>query len=233
MNNNNSLLQSIIDLNNTQLEQLSKYYELLLEYSKVMNLTTITEENEVYIKHFYDSILTLKNHNILDNQNLLDVGSGAGFPGLVLKIVYPNLSVTLLEPTKKRCDFLNVVISKLGLNNISVINDRAENYIKDNRESYDFVVARAVANMNIISELCIPFVKLEGKFIALKGQNYNEECQHLGDSITKLGGKIDKITSYELPNELGKRALIEIKKLKNTPLKYPRNYSQIKNKPLK
>ena len=182
--------------------------------SRVMNLTTITEFSDVYVKHFYDSLLVLKEQNVFDNATLIDVGSGAGFPGLVLKIAYPNMYVTLLEPTKKRSDFLNKIIEELSLQKIEVVNKRAEEYILDKRESYDFVVARAVANMNILSELTIPFAKI-------------------GDSIHKLGGKITKIHQYELPENAGKRVVIEIEKVEKTPIIYPRSFAKIKKRPLK
>lgn len=214
----NELLKQVKPLNDEQLSQLFRYYEMLDVESRVMNLTTITEFSDVYVKHFYDSLLVLKEQNVFDNATLIDVGSGAGFPGLVLKIAYPNMYVTLLEPTKKRCDFLNKIIEELSLQKIEVVNKRAEEYILDKRESYDFVVARAVANMNILSELTIPFAKIGGKFLAMKGQNYHDECQEIGDSIHKLGGKITKIHQYELPENAGKRVVIEIEKVEKRQL---------------
>ena len=155
--------------NSSVLESLYIYYEMLFETSKVMNLTTIVELEEAYIKHFYDSLLLSKVIDLSQNITLADVGTGAGFPGLVLKIVYPNLNVTLIEPLTKRCKFLQSVIDKLELKGIVVVNDRAENGIKTMRESFDVVTARAVASLNILSEICVPFVKLNGAFIALKG----------------------------------------------------------------
>lgn len=210
----NELLKQVKPLNDEQLSQLFRYYEMLDVESRVMNLTTITEFSDVYVKHFYDSLLVLKEQNVFDNATLIDVGSGAGFPGLVLKIAYPNMYVTLLEPTKKRCDFLNKIIEELSLQKIEVVNKRAEEYILDKRESYDFVAARAVANMNILSELTIPFAKI-------------------GDSIHKLGGKITKIYQYELPENAGKRVVIEIEKAEKTPIIYPRSFAKIKKRPLK
>lgn len=229
----NELLKQVKPLNDEQLSQLFRYYEMLDVESRVMNLTTITEFSDVYVKHFYDSLLVLKEQNVFDNATLIDVGSGAGFPGLVLKIAYPNMYVTLLEPTKKRCDFLNKIIEELSLQKIEVVNKRAEEYILDKRESYDFVAARAVSNMNILSELTIPFAKIGGKFLAMKGQNYHDECQEIGDSIHKLGGKITKIYQYELPENAGKRVVIEIEKAEKTPIIYPRSFAKIKKRPLK
>ena len=189
-------LDEIIELTNKQKEQLNSYFNLLVESSKVMNLTTITEEEDVYIKHFYDSILALKHLENTSNITLLDIGSGAGLPGIVLKIVYPNIQITLLEPTTKRCNFLNLVIEKLDLKEIIVINDRAENYIKNTRESFDIVTGRAVASLNILLELSLAYVKKNGYFIAMKGQNYIEELEISSNAISKMGGKLDKIYTY-------------------------------------
>lgn len=225
-------IKELIEVTPLQEEELDKYYQLLYTTSKVMNLTTITEELDVYIKHYYDSILCLKDIEKTENKCLLDIGSGAGFPGIVLKIIYPNLKITLLEPTKKRCDFLNMVIEKIGLKDIEVINDRAENYIKEHRESYDFVTARAVAQLNILSELAIPFVKINGLFIAMKGSNYEQEIEESGVAIKLLGGKISDKKIYDLPNNYGKRGIIKIQKVGKTPNIYPRIFSKIKKNPL-
>lgn len=225
-------LEELVSLSAFQKEQLDKYYNILFETSKVMNLTTITEEEEVYIKHFYDSILCLNKVDKFENMRLLDIGSGAGFPGIVLKIVYPKLSITLLEPTKKRCDFLEKVIKVIGLNDINVVNDRAENYIKNCRESYDIVSARAVASLEILSELALPYVKKDGYFIAMKGQNYQEEIDKSKHAISILGGIINNIYTYELPKNCGSRSIIMIKKVKNTPEIYPRIFAKIKKNPL-
>lgn len=219
-------------LDDNQKQQLKNYYQLLIETSKVMNLTTITEEEDVYIKHFYDSILCLKAYAKKEDVTLLDIGSGAGFPGIVLKIVYPKLNITLLEPTKKRCDFLQKVIDTLCLKDIKVVNERAENYIKEKREKYDIVSARAVASLEILAELAIPYVKIGGYFIAMKGQNYLEEIERSSAGIIKLGGRIDTKYMYELPKNCGTRSIIMIKKIKNTSSIYPRIFSKIKKNPL-
>lgn len=225
-------LNELVNLSEIQQKQLKRYYEILVDMSKVMNLTTITEEQDVYIKHFYDSILALKHLENAENISILDIGSGAGFPGIVLKIVYPKVKITLLEPTKKRCDFLEMVIKELELNDINVINDRAENYIKERRNIYDIVTARAVASLNILSELSLGFVKINGYFIAMKGQNYQEELDISSNAINKMGGILDKIYTYNLPNDYGKRCILTIKKVKNTPNIYPRIYAKIKKNPL-
>ena len=154
------------------LDSLYIYYEMLYETSKVMNLTTIVELEEAYIKHFYDSLLMSKVVDLTKELTLADIGTGAGFPGLVLKIVYPNLKVTLIEPIGKRCKFLQSVIDRLELKYIYVVNERAEDAVKKYRESFDVVTARAVASLNILSEICVPFVKINGLFIALKGSSY-------------------------------------------------------------
>lgn len=234
----NQFLYEIEPLTQVQTDQLYCYYSTLVEYSKVMNLTTITQLNEVYIKHFYDSMMTLqpllqtKEKASLKNVRVLDIGSGAGFPGLVLKIVYPDLNITLLEPTKKRCIFLEKIIDLLGLKQITVVNARAEQFIQDKRETYDIVVARAVSRINIISELAVPYLKVGGYFLALKGQNYQEECQNITSVLNKLYCKVEQYYTYNLPLSMGKRVIIAIKKEKKTLPIYPRSYAKIKSNPL-
>lgn len=229
--NVNEIIQSIVNANNDQLDNLRKYYDILIEESNKYNLTSIKELEEVYIKHFYDSLLLSKTIDLSKDLTLLDIGSGAGFPGLVIKIMFPNLKITLVEPTLKRCNFLNLVISELGLKDIAVINARAEEYIKDNRETFDLVTARAVAPLNILLELSIPFLKVGGAFLAMKGSNASEEL-----SKTKahqiLNTKIDKEYIFNLPNDLGKRTIIKFVKLGKTKDIYPRLYSKIKKQPL-
>lgn len=228
----NQMLKELIHLDTKQEASLYRYYQLLVEWSKQMNLTTITDLPGVYIKHFYDSILSLNKMEIKANATLLDVGTGAGFPGIVLKIVYPTLEVTLLEPTAKRCIFLTKVIENLQLEGIQVVNERAEQYIQSCRESFDFVVARAVAPLNILAELAIPYVKKKGYFLALKGQNYQEEWELAKHAICILGGKPEKMATYQLPESSGNRTIIHIQKIKSTPLTYPRGYAKIKSHPL-
>lgn len=214
------------------LDSLYIYYETLVETSKVINLTTIVELEEAYIKHFYDSLLLSKTIDLTQNLTLADVGTGAGFPGLVLKIVYPNLNVTLIEPITKRCKFLQNVIDKLQLKGIEVINGRAEDVIKNHRESFDIVTARAVASLNILAEICVPFVKINGVFIALKGASYQEEIDSAGLAFNKLKAKYSLKYVFELPKNMGERAIILYKKIENTPNIYPRIYAKIKKNPL-
>lgn len=229
--NNKILLEEFI-LSNEMLEQLNKYYHLLVAENEKINLTSITEIEDVYIKHFYDSLLLTKETNMNQISTLVDIGTGAGFPGIPVKIMYPHLQLTLIEPTGKRCLFLEKVVKELQLNDVKIINDRAENCIINMRETFDLATARAVSQLNILSEIVIPFVKKDGLFISMKGSNYNEELENATKAIQTLGAKIDKITSYELPKEKGKRVFISLKKVKNTPSIYPRIYSKIKKQPL-
>ena len=187
------------------LDSLYIYYEMLYETSKVMNLTTIVELEEAYIKHFYDSLLMSKVVDLTKELTLADIGTGAGFPGLVLKIVYPNLKVILIEPIGKRCKFLQSVIDRLELKDICVVNERAEDAVKKYRESFDIVTARAVASLNILSEICVPFVKINGLFIALKGSSYQEEIDNACQAVGKLKVKLIKKVLLELPLKLGER----------------------------
>ena len=214
------------------LDSLYIYYEMLYETSKVMNLTTIVELEEAYIKHFYDSLLMSKVVDLTKELTLADIGTGAGFPGLVLKIVYPNLKVTLIEPIGKRCKFLQSVIDRLELKDIYVVNERAEDAVKKYRESFDIVTARAVASLNILSEICVPFVKINGLFIALKGSSYQEEIDNACQAVGKLKVKLTKKVLLELPLKLGERSILVYKKTDNTPNIYPRLYAKIKKNPL-
>lgn len=204
-----------------------KYYDFLIEENQKYNLTSITEEKEVYIKHFLDS-LSIENIIDLDNISLCDVGSGAGFPAIPLKIMYPSIKLTIIEPTTKRCNFLQQIVEMLNLKDVNIINDRAEN-IKDMH--FDVVCARAVSNLPILLELCIPLVKVNGYFISMKGSNYKEELDIANNAFKELDCSIDNIYEYDL-DEFGKRVLIKIKKDKETKKIYPRMYSQIKKKPL-
>ena len=219
-----------INISEKQLNDLDTYYKMLIEYNTHTNLTRITEEKEVYLKHFYDSLTLVKAVN-LNNQTLLDVGTGAGFPGLVLKIVFPNLKVVLLDSLNKRITFLNSVIEKLDLKNVTAVHERAEEYAKDNKESFDIVTSRAVANLNMLSELCIPFVKPGGYFIPMKA-DAKDEIKNAQNAIKTLGGVIKDIINFQLPNDTGIRTLIKIEKVSKTSEKYPRKFAEIKKKPL-
>lgn len=226
----NALEKLGIKITKKQLDELDLYYKLLIDYNTHTNLTRIIEEKEVYLKHFYDSITLVKAVK-LNNQTLLDIGSGAGFPGLVLKIIFPNLKVTLVDSLNKRIIFLNKVIESLNLKNIIAVHARAEDYIKENREKFDIVTSRAVANLNILCELCIAYVKTGGYFIAMKA-NIKDELELSKTAIKKLCGKINSVISFKLYNNLDKRSLILIKKIDKTNDKYPRKFSEIKKKPL-
>lgn len=219
-----------INISEKQLNDLDTYYKMLIEYNTHTNLTRITEEKEVYLKHFYDSLTLVKAVN-LNNQTLLDVGTGAGFPGLVLKIVFPNLKVVLLDSLNKRITFLNSVIEKLDLKNIKAVHDRAEEYAKDNKERFDIVTSRAVANLNMLSELCLPFLKIRGYFIPMKA-DAKDELKNAQNAIKTLGGVIKDIINFQLPNDTGIRTLIKIEKVSKTSEKYPRKFAEIKKKPL-
>lgn len=225
-----SLKELNINLTDKQLRDLDTYYKMLIDYNSHTNLTRITEEKEVYLKHFYDS-LTIVKMIILDNQTLLDVGTGAGFPGLVLKIVFPNLKVTLVDSLNKRINFLNLVIEKLQLKDVKAIHARAEEYALKNRETFDIVTSRAVANLNMLSELCIPMVKLSGCFISMKADAKNEiNCSK--KAIETLGGVIKDVVIFSLPFNAGVRTLIKAVKKVKTSVKYPRKFNEIKKKPL-
>lgn len=226
----NALKELNIDINDKILNDLNTYYKMLIDYNSHTNLTRITEEDEVYLKHFYDSLTLIKAVH-LENQSLLDIGTGAGFPGLVLKIVFPNLNVTLVDSLNKRVVFLNLVIEKLNLKNIKAVHERAEDYIKNNRESFDIVTSRAVANLSTLSELCIPFVKVGGFFIPMKAEA-ETEINNATSAINTLGCVIRKTISFKLPKDAGNRSLIVIEKNNRTSVKYPRKFSEIKKKPL-
>ena len=226
----NALNDLGININDDQLQMLDTYYKMIIEYNSHTNLTRITEEKEVYLQHCYDS-LTLYKAVKLDNQSLLDVGTGAGFPGMVLKIVFPNLKVTLVDSLNKRIIFLNNVIEQLGLKNIVAIHSRAEDYAKYNKESFDIVTSRAVANLNTLSELCIPMVKIGGYFISMKA-DANLEVETAKNAIKTLGGVLKDTIIFNLLFDAGVRTLIKVEKVSKTNIKYPRKFSEIKKKPL-
>ena len=217
-----------IVLTSTQENQLEMYYNLLIEWNNKMNLTGITDRNSVYLKHFYDCITLIKAIDLTKNLKIVDVGSGAGFPGLVLKIVFPNLNVVLVDALNKRINFLNHVIESLKLENIVAIHDRIENYAKNNFEVFDLVTCRAVAKLNIISELCLPLAKVNGYFIPMKATIEDE----ISDTkyLEVLKSKVESVITFNLPIENSVRNLIVIKKYGSIDKKYPR---QIIKNPLK
>lgn len=220
-----------ININEIQLKQLEKYYELLIEYNEKMNLTGITEKEQVYLKHFYDSLTINKIIDLNTVESLCDVGTGAGFPGLVIKILFPKINVTLVDSLNKRIDFLNVVIKELNLVGIDTLHDRIEDFGRKTREKYDVVTARAVASLNILLEYCLPLVKSGKYFIPLKA-NISREILEIDRAKKELNCELIDNLEFLLPYESSTRTILKFEKLKETPKKYPRPYSQIKKKPL-
>lgn len=214
--------------NEKQLHQFEQYLALLQEWNQKMNLTAITKEEEVWEKHFYDSIVPFLHTEF---QTLADVGSGAGFPGIPLAIMYPNRQFTLIEPLGKRCRFLEEVKSQLGLSNVTIVNERAEDFAKANRNAFDAVSARAVARLSILLELCIPLLKEDGTFIALKGAAGLKELEQAAPALKALRVKLESVDQFELGQE-GERTILFFVKIAPTPTKYPRKYALIKKSPL-
>lgn len=217
-----------IELSQDKADKLLKLYEFLVEYNQNVNLTAITNFEEVVVKHFIDSVLPFSMIDIKENSSFIDVGTGAGFPSIPLMIVRPDLKGTLLEALNKRCIFLEKACELTGVD-VKVVHGRAEDYAKEKREAFDFATARAVAAMPVLCEYCIPYVKTGGRFIALKSVNEDEtQCEK---AVKVLGGKIAKIKDYTITNGDNRRLFI-IDKVSQTPTKYPRNPSMIKKKPL-
>jgi 16S rRNA (guanine527-N7)-methyltransferase len=213
-----------ISITKEQAEQFNQYYELLVEWNKVMNLTGITEFEDVVQKHFVDSLSIVKAIDLSGVDTLIDVGTGAGFPGLPLKIAFPHLNVTLLDSLNKRISFLNEVIQQTGLKNIETIHGRAEDFAKPNlkREKFDLCVSRAVANLATLSEYCLPYVKIGGEFIPYKSGEISEELEDAKGAIFLLGGKVECCETFELPDSDIHRSLVRIHKVNGCPKKYPR-----------
>ncbi|MGX5791846.1 16S rRNA (guanine(527)-N(7))-methyltransferase RsmG [Staphylococcus equorum] len=222
-----------IELSEEQQRQFQTYYQMLVEWNEKINLTSITEEHEVYLKHFYDSIAPSFYTDLTKELTICDIGAGAGFPSIPLKIIYPNLKVTIVDSLNKRIKFLNQLAEALDLENVNFVHDRAETFGKgDYRESYDIVTARAVARLSVLSELCLPLVKKGGQFIALKSSKGEEELEEARFGLGILGGKVRETISYELPEEAGKRQMILIDKRSQTPKKYPRKPGTPNKSPL-
>lgn len=222
----NIFLDNGIVLTKKQSKQFEKYYELLMVWNDKINLTAITDKTMVYHKHFLDS-LSIKDIISDEPITLLDVGSGAGFPSIPLKILYPNINVTIIDALLKRINFLNILCKSLEIE-VELIHGRAEDYNRKN--DFDFVTARAVANLQLLSELCIPFVKVNGYFIALKGPKYKSEVALCSNAFEVLGAQLEKTYPYVIMEE--QKTLLLIKKIRNTEDKYPRRFKLIKNKPL-
>lgn len=215
-------------------KQFQQYYELLTEWNKFMNLTSITEYNEVIEKHFIDSLSIEKVIDLSKINTVIDVGTGAGFPGIPLKIMYPHLKILLLDTLNKRIKFLNTVINELNLNEVESLHGRAEDISKNEkyREKFDLCVSRAVANLSTLSEYCIPFIKKGGIFISYKSEKIDEELKNSINAVKLLGGNIEEIFKFELENTNFKRSFIKISKIKNTPKKYPRKAGLPAKEPL-
>ena len=221
-------LEAGIQLNEEQMNQFEKYMQLLVEWNEKMNLTAITQEEEVWEKHIYDSIMPFSN---IKFETMCDIGSGAGFPGIPVKIAFPHVHMTLVEPLQKRCLFLNEVKTQLNLDNLDILNVRAEDLAKEKRECFDVVSARAVAKLSILLELCVPFVKMDHTMVALKGKNGHEELINAQKAIDTLGVELIDEEKFMIEED-ATRINLYFKKVKHTPNKYPRAYGQIKKKPL-
>ncbi|HCC03330.1 MAG TPA: 16S rRNA (guanine(527)-N(7))-methyltransferase RsmG [Clostridiales bacterium] len=219
---NKLLIEKYQKINNNQLEMFYKYMQLLLKWNEKINLTAITDENEIILKHFVDSLTVLK--YIKENDKIIDVGTGAGFPGIPIAIMMPNVKITLLDSLNKRINFLNEVIKELGLKNVETIHSRSEDCGKDMlyREKYDVSIARAVANLSTLSEYLLPFVKIGGKMICMKGSEIEEELKNAQYAIKVLGGKIISRDEFTLPDSDIKRNIIIVEKEQYTPKMYPR-----------
>ena len=221
-----------IELSDLQKKQYNRYYELVVEWNQKINLTAITEEEEFYTKHFFDSISLAFFKDYSNIESICDVGSGAGFPSIPLKILYPNLKVTIVDSLNKRIKFLNLVKDELGLTDCNFVHARAEEFgqNKEYRESFEIVTARAVARLNVLSELCLPLVKKNGYFLSLKAQKAEDETKEATNAIKILGGKLEKDLNFDIEGE--ERHILEIRKAKETPNKYPRKAGTPNKKPL-
>lgn len=228
----NSMNSIGIELTDSQLNAFETYYDMLIDRNKVMNLTAITEFDEVMDKHFLDSVYLFRSIKLEANYKLIDIGTGAGFPGIPLKIVFPELKITLLDSLNKRVGFLNDLIEELNLNDIEAIHGRAEDIARNKayRASYDIAVSRAVANLSTLSEYCLPFVKIGGKFVSYKSGDCADEVDNAKAAIHLLGGKINKIDEFSYSNN--SRSFIVIDKVMNTSNKYPRKAGLPSKKPL-
>ncbi|MBP2078601.1 16S rRNA (guanine(527)-N(7))-methyltransferase RsmG [Oceanobacillus polygoni] len=219
-----ALREQGIVLNDEQCEQFSIYFRTLVEWNEKINLTAITDKEEVYLKHFYDCITAAFHYDLSKELHICDVGAGAGFPSIPLKICFPHLKVTIVDSLQKRIGFLNHLAAELNITNVAFYHDRAENFGKNSsfREYFDIVTARAVARMSVLSELCLPLVKKSGAFIAMKGAQAKEELQVGEKAIELLGGEVEAVHTFALPQEESERSIVVIRKKRKTPKKYPR-----------
>ncbi|HLR41078.1 MAG TPA: 16S rRNA (guanine(527)-N(7))-methyltransferase RsmG [Virgibacillus sp.] len=213
-----------IELSDRQLEQFAIYFQTLVEWNKKINLTALTSEADVYLKHFYDSISAAFYYDFNEVVHICDVGAGAGFPSIPLKICFPHLHISIVDSLNKRIGFLNHLADQLELDNVTFYHSRAEDFGKNAkyRETFDVVMARAVARMSVLSELCLPLSKIKGSFIAMKGAQANEELADAGKAIQTLGGKVSMTQTFSLPQEDSERSIVIVNKDRKTPKKYPR-----------
>jgi len=230
-----SLYKMGIDLSEKQTQQFFDYKSLLVEWNEIINLTAITDEREIIIKHFVDSASILSAVKIEEEATIIDVGTGAGFPGLPVKIIRPDLKVTLLDSLNKRIEFLEEVCTHLGLENVDNIHARAEDGGQSQilREKFDYCLSRAVANLAVLSEYCLPFVKVGGMFVCLKGSDVAQELMDGQAAVTKLGGKVEQVIKIEIPNSDITHSLVIIKKITETPSVYPRKAGKASKSPIK
>ena len=236
MSDNSFFIQGLkeygFDPTDEQIDKFIRYYDLLIEWNEKINLTAITEYKDVMIKHFLDSVSIIKAVNMSSVTSLIDIGTGAGFPGIPIKIMFPDIKITLLDSLKKRLNVLDLIIDEINLKDIYTIHGRAEDIARDpkHREKYDLCVSRAVANLSTLSELCIPFVKPDGRFVSYKSEKADEELEKAKNAIRLLGGKVTSTVSFELEDNI--RTLIVIDKIESTNKKYPRKAGTPGKEPL-
>ena len=228
----NTLSRFNIETDQTAIDRLCLYNDLLIEWNEKMNLTALTEPQDVALKHFADSLLLLQYCEVAENSSIIDVGTGAGFPGMALKIARPDIKLTLLDSLNKRLIFLEAVCNELGFDDVSLVHSRAEEGSRTElRDSFDIAVSRAVASLNTLCEYDMPYVRIGGRFIAMKGKGAQEELETAHSAIEALGGQLMQKNDFLLA-DAGERSIIEIKKIVATPRQYPRKSKQIKSKPL-
>ena len=227
--------EASVQLSEKQYEQFIKYMRLVQEWNEKINLTAITEDNDFIKKHFIDCIKAFKSEAIVNAKTIIDVGTGAGFPGVPIAILHPNAKITLLDSLNKRINFLNIVVNELGLTNVTTIHSRAEDGARNPklREKFDVATSRAVANMAVLSEFCMPYVKKGGYFVALKGPAVDEEMQNGKNAISILGGELENIIEVSIEDTDLKHNIVEVKKVNNCPKTYPRKAGTVNKKPLK